>query len=288
MKAYARKHSVDLDADFDYRHSIVLNGSVRMRQGNRVPDLFFWYGELHRQANSYDLSVLMQLAEACKVVRAPQVYERSLDKFSALSRLKAAGIPCADHVLFHERCLPMVEATMRGWEGVVLKPRRRGFGKGVTLITDYAQLRDIVQYIGDRPGASSEGIYLERFYPNDIRRWASVTVIRGEVMYGYRKRKSSFSRMGVRAMKVFDESETGGNAELCKLTETQEHIALAAARSLDMSIVGFDMIHTDSGPVIIDVNTFPGFYEDLFRKVGRDPVEEFSSVIIEEIEHLYD
>ncbi|TAJ15818.1 hypothetical protein EPO56_00800 [Patescibacteria group bacterium] len=63
--------------------------------------------------------------------------------------------------------------------------------------------------------------------------------------------------------------------------DQRQHIeyALKAARILNIDILGFDMIWHNGKPIIIDVNTFPGFYEELFKEIGREPSREFFKVI---------
>ena len=61
---------------------------------------------------------------------------------------------------------------------LVMKPRRGGFGKGVTLFENFESVRDVAEYINATyPSTIEGGFHLERFYENDVRRWTSVTVI---------------------------------------------------------------------------------------------------------------
>lgn len=50
----------------------------------------------------------------------------------------------------------------------------------------------------------------------------------------------------------------GGSAELYDLTEEEENAALKAARVLGLGVAGVDMLQSDKGPLIMEVNSSPG------------------------------
>jgi len=50
----------------------------------------------------------------------------------------------------------------------------------------------------------------------------------------------------------------GGTAELFELTEDEENAALKAAKALKLGVCGVDMLQSNSGPMIMEVNSSPG------------------------------
>lgn len=50
----------------------------------------------------------------------------------------------------------------------------------------------------------------------------------------------------------------GGSATLFELSEEEENAALKAAKSLNLGICGVDMLQSNSGPMIMEVNSSPG------------------------------
>lgn len=50
----------------------------------------------------------------------------------------------------------------------------------------------------------------------------------------------------------------GGTAEIYELTEEEENAALKAARVLGLGVAGVDMLQSDKGPLIMEVNSSPG------------------------------
>lgn len=50
----------------------------------------------------------------------------------------------------------------------------------------------------------------------------------------------------------------GGSSQLIKLTKQQRHAALIASRAMGLSIAGVDLLQSDRGPLVLEVNSSPG------------------------------
>ena len=50
----------------------------------------------------------------------------------------------------------------------------------------------------------------------------------------------------------------GGTYKQCKLSEEEIRIALKAARELKLSICGVDLLQSNRGPLIMEINSTPG------------------------------
>ncbi|MGR3811328.1 30S ribosomal protein S6--L-glutamate ligase [Jiulongibacter sp. NS-SX5] len=61
----------------------------------------------------------------------------------------------------------------------------------------------------------------------------------------------------------------GGTAEIVELTEEEENVALKAARVLGLSVAGVDMLRSDHGPKIMEVNSSPGL-EGIEKATEKD------------------
>ena len=160
----------------------------------------------------------------------------------------------------------------------MLKPRRGAWGKGVTLIEHPATLRDFAGYLLST-GQPASGLLLERYYDNELGRWTSATVLGGEVMYGYRKLASRRVALPGGRQKIYDPNETGGAVESAELTPSHIALAESAAAVLGCPIIGFDMIWVDGRPIIVDENTSPGNYPDLYAESGIDPAAALARTI---------
>lgn len=61
----------------------------------------------------------------------------------------------------------------------------------------------------------------------------------------------------------------GGKAELIALTREEEVVAIKAAKALGLHVAGVDMLQSDRGPLIIEVNSSPGL-EGIEAATGHD------------------
>ncbi|MEC9439980.1 MAG: hypothetical protein VYE40_02635 [Myxococcota bacterium] len=249
-------------------------------------DAYFWYAEIDRRPGTFHLEVLKTLARHIPVYPDPWRWEIAVDKYRAHLALKDAGVAVPDFVLCDVATLSLVDLhahltpLLEEWGGAVLKPRRGAWGKGVMLVEDPAMLRDLIGYIRATSGDSPDGGFLlERYHDNDLERWCSVTMLGGEPMYGYRKRQAKIAQMGAGKHKIFDADERGGEVDLAVVEAAHKEQVARASRALGCPIIGFDMIWTEQGPLVVDENTSPGNYLELYDEVGIDPAEAFVHMI---------
>ena len=73
----------------------------------------------------------------------------------------------------------------------------------------------------------------------------------------------------------------GGTGKIIKLTKEERNIALTAARSMNLSIAGVDMLQSSRGPLVLEVNSSPGL-EGIEKATGKD----IASKIVEYAEKL--
>ena len=71
----------------------------------------------------------------------------------------------------------------------------------------------------------------------------------------------------------------GGSAEAIKITPEERSTAVRAARAMGLNVAGVDMLRSNHGPVIMEVNSSPGL-EGIEKASGKD----IASRIIEFIE----
>jgi len=51
----------------------------------------------------------------------------------------------------------------------------------------------------------------------------------------------------------------GGSGESVKLTDEEKKVAIKAARAMGLPICGVDMMRSSRGPLVLEVNSSPGF-----------------------------
>ena len=71
----------------------------------------------------------------------------------------------------------------------------------------------------------------------------------------------------------------GGSAELVKLTPAERATAVKAARKMGLNVAGVDILRSNNGPVVMEVNSSPGL-EGIETITNKD----VASMIIDFIE----
>lgn len=75
----------------------------------------------------------------------------------------------------------------------------------------------------------------------------------------------------------------GGSAEVIELTDEEENTALKAARAMGLAVAGVDMLQSNKGPLVLEVNSSPGL-EGIEAATGKD----IAKIIIKYIERHVD
>lgn len=70
----------------------------------------------------------------------------------------------------------------------------------------------------------------------------------------------------------------GGSAKLIELTHEEEVTAIKAAKALGLHVAGVDMLQSDRGPLVIEVNSSPGL-EGIEKATGEDIAGEIVKFI---------
>ncbi len=141
---------------------------------------------------------------------------------------------------------PLVIKLLEGTQGLgVVLAETKTAAKSVIEAFNGLQARVIVQeFIKEAKGA-------------DIR----VFVIDGHVV-GAMKRQSKEGEFR-------SNLHQGGSAEVIELTDEEEIAAIKAAKAMRLGVAGVDMLQSDRGPLILEVNSSPGL-EGIEKATGKD------------------
>jgi ribosomal protein S6--L-glutamate ligase len=72
----------------------------------------------------------------------------------------------------------------------------------------------------------------------------------------------------------------GGTAKLVKLTPEERSVAIRSARKMGLNVAGVDILRSNHGPVVMEVNSSPGL-EGIEKATGKD----IASLIVEFLEN---
>lgn len=71
----------------------------------------------------------------------------------------------------------------------------------------------------------------------------------------------------------------GGTGELIKLSKRERQVALTAAKVMGLSIAGVDMLQSERGPLVLEVNSSPGL-EGIEKTTNKDIASEVITYVI--------
>jgi RimK family alpha-L-glutamate ligase len=136
---------------------------------------------------------------------------------------------------------------------VVVKPRFGSWGEDVVLCWTDRQLRRTLRRLSHRPWFRHQGALVQTLLPprgEDLR----VVVAGGEVVGAIKR----VARPGEWRTNV----ALGARRVPVEPPESAQALALAAARAVDADLVGVDLLPTDNGYVILELNGCVDFTDD--------------------------
>lgn len=152
------------------------------------------------------------------------------DKVVAAHRLSTFGVPTPQTWAGAQ---PARVASLIDRGELVLKPYNGYHGTGVRFLKDPADLRD-------EPGGNEATIVQRRAVGDDVK----VYVI-GDDVFAVRK--------------SFDATSHGRTGQPVPVDTTVREVALRCGQAFGFGLYGVDLVLCDDGPVVIDVNHFPGY-----------------------------
>lgn len=141
---------------------------------------------------------------------------------------------------------------------VIIKVAFGTIGKGIFYAPDQETFKPIVEYLALR---DKNPVIVQEFIKEANRKDLRVFIV-GEKIVAAMER--SAPEDDVRA-----NTSNGGTGKPVKLTEDEQRLALQTAGLFDLEILGVDLIRSNRGPLLIEVNANPGFSE-LERATGID------------------
>lgn len=175
-----------------------------------------------------------------------QALVRSRDKLRSLQVLARAGVGMPKTVFtnYSKDVQAVIEKV--GGAPCIIKLLEGTQGKGVVLAETQSAAESVIEAFHGLQARIIVQQYIAESKGADIRAF----VVDGKVV-GSMKRQAKEGEFR-------SNLHRGGTAELYHLTEEEETEALSAAKSLNLSVCGVDMLQSNSGPMIMEVNSSPG------------------------------
>lgn len=170
------------------------------------------------------------------------------DKAQTYLELRSAGVPFPDTMWLADRWTPeQVEARL-GPPPHVVKVANGSQGEGVVLSESWRSLASIVGAMRT-VGAV---VLVQRFLAEAQGRDTRVLVVDGKAVGAATRAASSPNEFR-------SNLHLGGQAQVVEPTREQVRVAEAAAACLRLEVAGVDLLQSDAGPVVVEVNGSPGY-----------------------------
>lgn len=260
--AEARGHDIDVvDHLRCYINITSLRPTVRYR-GEELPYFDAVIPRIGASVTFYGTAVLRQF-EMMGVypVNESVAISRSRDKLRSLQLLARKGVGLPVTVFAHRTSRADEILDMIGGAPVIIKLLEGTQGIGVVLGETQKAAESIIQAFG---GANTN-ILVQEFIKEaggeDIR-----CIVLGDKVVATMKRKGKEGDFR-------SNIHRGGSAEKVKITPQERTTAVAAAKAMGLNFCGVDMLRSNHGPVVMEVNSSPGL-EGMEKATGIDVADQ--------------
>ena len=200
------------------------------------------------------------------VINPAEAIEHCVDKYDILAILEDNGIP-VPRTAATENVSEALKAFAELGGDVVVKPLFGSRGVGATRVVDREIAETVFKAITFQHGV----IYIQEFVPHgysDLRAF----VVDNRVIAAMRRVSESWKT----------NYSQGAKPAPLDLNKTFEELAVKSAQSVGCKIAGVDILEGPGGPVIVDVNSQPG-WKGLQMVTKVNIAEEIVRFILSEI-----
>lgn len=191
---------------------------------------------------------------------------RSRDKFRSYQLLARAGVGIPKTVFGRETADLDDVVEKSGGTPLIIKVARGTHGNGVVMAEAKKAAQAVMQAFYVEGASFLVQEFIKESAGTDIRAF----VVGNRVVASYlRQSLDDDFRSNI---------HQGGEGKTVKLTDEEIKTAVKAAKSMNLPVCGVDMMRSDNGPLVLEVNSSPGF--NIEKITGRD----VATKIIEYIE----
>jgi ribosomal protein S6--L-glutamate ligase len=265
---YSHKRLVEAAQERGHEIEIINTLRCYMNIASRRPEV--WYnGEQLPQFDAviprigasvtyYGLAVLRQF-EMMGVypVNESVAIGRSRDKLRSMQLLARDGIGLPVTTFAHDPKQTEEVIRLAGGAPVVVKLLEGTQGIGVVLADTERSAKSVIEAFRGAGVNIMAQEFIKEAGGSDIR----ALVIGGKVV-------AAMQRSGAEG-EFRSNLHRGGSARAVKISPEERATALRAAKSLGLNVCGVDMLRSNHGPVVMEVNSSPGL-EGVEKATGRD------------------
>lgn len=266
--ARARGHEIDILNTLRVTMNITSHRPEAFYQGEKIPRYDAVIPRIGASVTFYGLAVLRQF-EMMNVwpLNESVAIGRSRDKLRSLQILAKKGLGLPVTAFAHDPKQTEDVIKMVGGAPVVIKLLEGTQGIGVVLGETEKSARSVIEAFR----GANVNILVQEFIKESEGSDIRCFVIGNKVV-------AAMQRTGAEG-DFRSNLHRGGTASAIKITPEERSTAVRAARAMGLNVAGVDMLRSNHGPVIMEVNSSPGL-EGIEQASGKD----IAAKIIEFIE----
>ena len=250
-EAIKRGHTVKIVKYRDCYASIEQNNPTVSYEGEDLGKFDAIIPRIASNMTRYGTAIVRQLEmQGVYSVSSSLSINRSRDKLRSMQVLARAGVGIPKTVVSRNTTDIDVLLEQLGGTPVIIKLARGTHGNGVVLAETKKAAKSVLQafYLTNDDGTN---ILLQEFVKESAGTDIRVFVVGGRVVASM-KRQSLDDDFRSNLHK-------GGEGTVIKLTLEERKTAVKAARAMGLNVAGVDMMRSERGPLILEVNASPGF-----------------------------
>lgn len=269
-EALKRGHSVDVIKYKNCHAAIEQSNPVVIYKGKTLTGYDAIIPRIATNMTRYGSAVVRQFEmQGIYTTSSSIAITRSRDKLRSIQLLARAGVGIPKTVF--TRSINDIENLIDDMGGypVIIKLARGTHGNGVVLAETKKAAKSVMQafYVMDDDGTN---ILLQEFVKESAGTDIRAFVVGGKVV-------ASMMRQSL-TDDFRSNLHQGGEGVVVKLTDDEKKTVQKAAKAMGLSICGVDIMRSVRGPLVLEVNSSPGF--GIEKVTGRNVAEK----IIEHVE----
>jgi ribosomal protein S6--L-glutamate ligase len=265
---YSHKRLVEAAQQRGHTLDIVNTTRCYMNIASRRPEIYYNGHKLEgydaviprigASVTFYGLAVLRQFEmQGVYPMNESVAIERSRDKLRSMQLLSRDGIGLPVTTFAHDPKQTEEVLKLAGGAPLVIKLLEGTQGIGVVLADTDRSAKSVVEAFR----GANVNILVQEFIKE-----AGGTDIRALVVGG--RVVAAMKRTGADG-DFRSNLHRGGSAEVAKLTPEERSTAVRAAKAMGLNVCGVDMLRSNHGPVVMEVNSSPGL-EGVEGATGKD------------------
>jgi ribosomal protein S6--L-glutamate ligase len=228
--------------------TIERNSPVVRYEGEEVKDVDVIIPRIAASLTMYGGSIVRQFEMQNVFTTTSSIaLVRSRDKLRSIQLLAKAGVDIPKTVFARETAELQNVIEQVGAAPLIIKVARGTHGNGVVLAETAKAARAVMQAFYVEGVSFLVQEYIAESAGTDIR----VFIVGGKVIASMKRQSLNEDfRSNI---------HQGGTGKPTRLSDEERKIAQKAARAMGLSICGVDIIRSNRGPLVLEVNASPGF-----------------------------